>query len=65
MSEQTVEVIYFPNGVKEVQLEGVPGTECHDITRAITAANEVLETEETEEACQVMERPAYLEGHQG
>lgn len=50
---------YLNDGTRTFDVEGLPGTECQDITRALTQANDVLETRETEEA--VHELPDYVQ----
>lgn len=47
------------------EIEGVVGTKCTDITKALIAANEEVETQFTSEYCVPEELPDYLETTEG
>lgn len=57
INPQTQEVTY--------EVQGVMGTKCTDLTKALLAENEEVETQYTSEYCVPEELPDYLETAEG
>lgn len=61
----TVTVIIDENAeggpTTKYEVEGVIGSACDDLTKALRDSNEELEYEQTAEHCEEQERPAWLE----
>jgi len=57
INPETQEVTY--------EVEGVMGTKCTDITKALVADNDEVETQFTEEYCVPEELPDYINNMEG
>lgn len=58
MAKVTVQI--FKNKEVKYEVEGLPGTGCADLTKALMANNEVLDQEYTSEFCVPEELPDYI-----
>ena len=63
MSEKVYAIIDPKTQTVQYEVEGVTGSSCDDLTRALRANNEELEYQQTSEYCASEELPDYEENH--